>query len=396
MPVLSPTAAANIASAVYEVETSKSLKKELLDEDPFALGVDFEFRPEGITKGKSGPTWAPQLLSQSGFGYVAKGKGAFAGDVLVAFRGTNFIRGRDVWTDGNFSVQKGPRGYALHGGFNNTFNSFLPQLRQQLQGLNPTRIHLVGHSLGGALATVAMDWCLQEGSNKMGQPYLYTFGSPRVGMESFADALTNTATAQCVHRVYHSSDVVSMIPLFPFTHVPLPGASCVVSRSGLLGSPLAISTHFMDTYIKDVAGKDWNFLRSAGAKALMQQQAESMMKRELLSMTVGRFSTTVLHAINSALGSLLNKAGQVIGCGLVGGMTILDRLVWTLERLAKMGGELMVEVGHVLYLALRFMGVQTVKLGKLSFEVIRDVMYKLFSTVHGMARMAIEAVASRS
>jgi len=387
--ILPPIDAARIAATVYEVESSKKLKKELKGENPFWLNDIFEFRQDAVTKGKSGPTFLPAIVTESGFGYVARGKGNFAGDTLLAFRGTNFVKARDVWTDANLSVQKGPRGHAVHGGFNDAFNSILPRLREQLDGVDRDRpIHLVGHSLGGAIATIAMDWCKNDGFKQL---RLYTFGCPRVGPQPFARALTEAATAEHVYRVHHTSDVVSMIPLFPFVHAPLPGEICAVARNGMLSSPISVGMHFMDNYIESVRGRDWKALRDAGAEMLRSNLAEAAFKKELASHLLGRYSALALYAINDALTALLVKTGEAIGCAVVGGMTILDQLVWALTRIAEKGGELVADVSYVSSLALRFMSVQTIKFGKLSIGIIRDVRYKLFSVIYGMARMAIEA-----
>jgi len=391
MAALSPLNAARIASTVYAVETAKKQRAELGTENPFGLGDMFEFRQESIARGKSGPTtpFRPNRLAESGFGYVARGKDdIFAGDVLIAIRGTNFGRGRDVWTDANIGIQKGPRGFPVHGGFNDTFNSLLPQLRNELHGLgSTTNVHIVGHSLGGGIANLTADWCLKE---KIGKVHLYTFGCPRVGTQEFASALTESLAPQNIYRVHHTSDVVSMLPLFPFVHAPLPGLACTVARGGLLGAPISLSTHLMRTYIADVRNAEWETLRNAGTAALLDSQAQMELNQQLLLHSGGMHSTTILRAINSGISGMLQGAGDAICLSVAGGMTVLDRLSLALNRLSQQGMES--EVAGILTLALRFLGAPIVKLGKLTLSVIRAILFKFFGVVYGMARLAVEDV----
>ena len=76
----------------------------------------------------------------------------------------------------------------------------------------PTTVTVVGHSLGGALATLcATDLVMEENITSV---RLYTFGCPRVGNEAFAKALQNTTLVHT--RVTHDRDVV---PTLPFRHL---------------------------------------------------------------------------------------------------------------------------------------------------------------------------------
>src|SRR5699024_9322989 len=112
----------------------------------------------------------------SGFGYIAAGKGAHAGEVLVATRGT--ATRYDWLSNLNVAMQAGPGGTLVHAGFNEVWKSFAADVSAFLRGRNPSVVHCVGHSLGGALATLTADACSSAG---IGELRLYTFGSPRVG-----------------------------------------------------------------------------------------------------------------------------------------------------------------------------------------------------------------------
>lgn len=70
-----------------------------------------------------------------------------------------------------------------------------------------TKIFITGHSLGGALGTLAM---LQVTTQTNFKPILYTFASPRTGNPNFAN---NFGDLEC-YRIANSEDIVPTLP-FP-------------------------------------------------------------------------------------------------------------------------------------------------------------------------------------
>lgn len=76
----------------------------------------------------------------------------------------------------------------------------------------PWRVYLTGHSLGGALATLAaFDAAATEfASGSVEGLTLYTFGSPRVGNGAFAAAFDRAVPD--AWRVTNANDVIARIP----------------------------------------------------------------------------------------------------------------------------------------------------------------------------------------
>ena len=68
----------------------------------------------------------------------------------------------------------------------------------------------IGHSLGGALATISSYFYIRNGRFKS-KPILITFGQPRVGDENFAKYLTSKI--KNIYRIARLKDVVTLIPL---------------------------------------------------------------------------------------------------------------------------------------------------------------------------------------
>ncbi|MBW4622712.1 MAG: lipase family protein [Cyanosarcina radialis HA8281-LM2] len=88
------------------------------------------------------------------------------------------------------------------------------------QNLDRANVYIAGHSLGGALATIAaLDIARQldiAGKNKLKSPIgLYTFASPRVGDNKFADKFNEFMSDGKIEsfRFANSEDLVTKIPL---------------------------------------------------------------------------------------------------------------------------------------------------------------------------------------
>lgn len=123
---------------------------------------------------------------------------ANAQEVIVAFRGTEPTEFNDIKADLKAYHKKG-----FHGGFLNEFKKVQAQLIDRLGKLKramPRPVYITGHSLGGAMATVAA-YHLPTAKG------LYTFGSPR------AVSLFNRQKLQVPHyRTVNNNDIVPKVP----------------------------------------------------------------------------------------------------------------------------------------------------------------------------------------
>ena len=228
MNVLSPAIAANFAAISYE-----SLDKRGLRANPYFERISslFSFESESI-KGVSGSILERVFNHSTNFGCIAKGKkGAYEDDYVLALRGTAKIR--DVVTDLHCGLSTCSNNQPVHAGFNHTFNSFKNQLELYFKQSTKKKlnIHVVGHSLGGALANLAANWLKQRfGANVK----LYTFGAPRVGYNSFA-VKTESATDNSIYRCVHAADPVPLVPVWPFMHTEqeyiLHGAATITPKA---------------------------------------------------------------------------------------------------------------------------------------------------------------------
>ena len=80
-------------------------------------------------------------------------------------------------------------------------------------GEPPLEVVITGHSLGGAIATLAAaEMELVDADSRYRVSRLYTFGSPRVGNANFASWFANNTRAMDAFRVVHNKDAVPHLP----------------------------------------------------------------------------------------------------------------------------------------------------------------------------------------
>ena len=383
MSILNPGQAAAIAKGVYNLR-ERDIGDVLDVGGANALGTGGLFGVESGVRftGKSGALMFKPL---SGFGFIAAGIGEFSGDLVIATRGT---AGMADWvTDGNIGVQRGPGGELVHAGFNETWRSFAPAIREFLRGRNPTRIHCVGHSLGGALAKLNADFVT---AGSIADVRLYTFGAPRTGCEGFARQLTQRVGKDNIYRVSNPVDPVPMIPIFPFWHLPFGEEGLQIGRTSNM--PISFAGHKMgDSYIPGVAGRTWDDLRLAApsdrpARGWLEQAAEGQ----------GGFvmgSAKLLDMIGRALAWMLKAAGGVVkgslGVGLTGAFTLLDQVAWLLTRAAQASAEMGRGLVTLVGMIFRFLGRTVSAATQITTAFLRWVLDLLFTSLRAAAHRAL-------
>jgi triacylglycerol lipase len=142
------------------------------------------------------------------FGFAAQRKN----NCYLVFRGTLTVK---EWVR-NFSMKLSPYLLPKHGnvheGFLETFNSIRNDIDESLSVLSQrTRIHVGGHSLGAAISTLALPYIEKKMNVRICS--CYTFGSPRVGDDTFVKAF-NSKYENRSFRIANTSDIVTSIP-FP-------------------------------------------------------------------------------------------------------------------------------------------------------------------------------------
>jgi predicted lipase len=147
------------------------------------------------------------------------------GIVYLVFRGTE--KGLDWITNLQWRQQIYPYGdesttdVRFHLGFMNAYFAVRDRLLDIVRRYPRYEIVATGHSLGGALATIAALDVQYNLTQHTGQPIsAYTFGSPRVGNSALVNSFRQRVPSS--YRFVYGWDVVTRVPRSwqRFAHVP--------------------------------------------------------------------------------------------------------------------------------------------------------------------------------
>ncbi|MCX2795566.1 Lipase (class 3) [Microbulbifer thermotolerans] len=381
MTELTPEYSSKLANYIY-------LIKEPSTRRAFIRKYQDDFKVENSDSTISGKTGAFIFLkSEHTMGIAAVGINQYKGNAVVALKGT--ASGYDALTDLNAGIKRFHTGGSVHQGFYYTFASFLPQLQEFINKL-PTdvhTIHCVGHSLGGALATLTADW-LASNSGKVIK--LYTFGSPRVGMEQFASGCKRRIKEDNIYRVYHRTDPVPMLPTWPFIHVPDGGIG-----DYQLSPPNSLNPfhhHSIDTYVSSVMPNDtgigWSDVKNLRPKDRLDQSIESWLKSDsILSLTLN-----TAWIAGEAILWVLKKIGNLAGIALVisGGttFTLLDRLAIFMHKAYQISKDISFWILRLIKRLAQLVGIEVAKDANITVAFIRMIFIRVHRVVSDLVMRA--------
>lgn len=129
----------------------------------------------------------------------------FKDHVVLGFRGTEATSIKDIKADAKAVSMASPTGGKIHKGFYQAYGTVESQIQERLNKKDITQkpLFITGHSLGGALATIAAKRLVHQG----GISACYTFGSPRVGDEEWVSQIKTP-----LYRLVNAADCVTMLP----------------------------------------------------------------------------------------------------------------------------------------------------------------------------------------
>lgn len=157
-------------------------------------------------------------------------------NIFLAFRGTEVESPADIKADLDARMSGG-----IHSGFKKAFDYVHEQIQAAINAEKHKGKALIicGHSLGGALATIAAKELTHYAG---GISSCYTYGSPRVGNPNWVSKIKPP-----VYRVVNAVDVVTMLPP---GKVAISALSTIVGFIPWIGSPLAQQLRAnMDNYL---------------------------------------------------------------------------------------------------------------------------------------------------
>ena len=329
------------------------------------------------------------INTRDAFGVCARGGKGYENDIFLIFRGTTSANHKADWvSDARIGVEFSSNGLPVHIGFNSIFRSMLHDIKQFFsQHPDATgTVHCVGHSLGGAVATLAADWV---SAHKPNQVKLYTFGAPRPGLFFFANNLTRKLNNTGIFRVYHATDPVPMVPIFPFLHPPLPGYGHFVPSNE---SIISAAAHDIEKYLESVKTSDWRDLQRRQPLYHTEHAIEQWLQSKI---PVNPASPKVWQWINAALiyvlKKTLNNAVFVLNGAFMGTLTIVDSIAWVLRKGVEMTGAVS---RWVLMLMRKIMQALGMKIAETADELTRGLMrwvlQRLTQRLHEETRKAIQ------
>lgn len=384
MPALPASISAELANDVYLLTRLSNLQ------DAYStLNVKYgdlfsnEFSDNNLLKGKTG---GPGIIKcRTAFGFTLIGKGRFEGNAFMLFRGTQYLA--DWITNLNITVSRSTCGQPVHDGFNASFKSMQPKLIEFMNALpktKPITIHCIGHSLGGALATVCAEWIV----NAYGMhPYLYTYGSPRVGLVGFADTCTKRVGNSNIYRAYHKTDIVPFIPIWPFIHTPNRGQDYYLPSPGNYPSA---EYHSMDHYIESVSGKSWQVLGGLKPEKKSDEGIANWLKENTpLSMTI-----TTIEWLNHALIYVLKKCVQgaewLISDAFTSSFTLMDKLAYILSQGINLAETISSWVVYLVHKIMRILGYgRMVEAAEMTRDFIQTILVQLQHRLNQYAKEAL-------
>jgi pimeloyl-ACP methyl ester carboxylesterase len=386
MSVLSPRIAAELAHGVYDVQS------EIL------AGLFLKTRPEFADEGRHHKSISANLgwrliNVQDGFAICARGDGAYEKDLFLMFRGTTKAHHYIDWLSNvRVGVEFSTTGCLVHLGFNQVFRSLEMQLKDFLakSAKGVTTIHCIGHSLGGAVATLAADWVKAKTGKAV---RLYTFGAPRPGMGSFSVDLTRRLGRKNIYRVYHTTDPVPMVPVFPFIHPPISDWGYHVPSTDSL---LSAEAHAREKYMESTKGLGWQNLKGRAPLSA----SEKVVERWLMSdQSLNPFSPKTWDWLNAAMMLVIKKilhgSAVVIQGVFTSAFTIADKLAWLIRKgidLSKSIARWVLQLVKKITLALGM--VVDVTLETLTQRFLRGVLHRLMERMGAEAARAIRQIVS--
>lgn len=383
---LLPLDAAALAQRVYLLLTTEF---DDLMQTQKKLGCPAGFTPssEAMLDGSASGQLAGRQFGKTPtrFGFVAKGSGKRGNEALVVLRGT--APTSDWLANTNVTLTRGPSGHQVHMGFYQAFDSYRPAMTELIG--DAKTVHCVGHSLGGAMATMAADY-LSE--NRGRNVKLYTFGAPRSGAFGQPRNLTRKSNVSALYRTYHTADPVTMLPIFPYHHVPTDRPGCALPWPG---TSLSKAPHAMTAYMASIAkaGNSWKQLENLGSAASQQESVEQWLGFVGAGGAIRHLGTTALSMIRRALEWLLIKVvGGGIGLTATVGMTVLDRIAWVLAAGKAKAIETGIWTANLMTAILKWLGRSVQATVNVTVTFIRWVLGMFFSTVANIARTALDAL----
>lgn len=329
--------------------------------------------------------------TSSGFGYLLSLKKGDVRHAIIATRGTRPEMGApDLLTDARAAMTGFGDFGLVHKGFKVTFDSVIRNLqRDHGTIMDADVVHCVGHSLGGAVATLMA--AHYAGLSK--KVRLYTFGSPRVGAFMSYEAMHKKIGKQNIYRVAHDLDPVSLVGSFPYIHVnPAVADENNMTLLSPTGSLFSVANHDMERYINSVAKTPELTWENAQDAAKRTDHDNGVLVKWLLR--EDNQPGWVQFASAKTLGILFKLFSHVLkgfSTAIILGLTAVDLLAEMLyngmTKMAFLGEQIATLLRH----AATWAGITVSAGAQFTTQIISRILSMMMARLNSMAMHAIHA-----
>lgn len=387
MGSLSPQLVSFLAKDIYTVQSGRRIAiEEFLDRPEFSKSANTSSHLKADVGSRL-------VNTKDGFGMCVRGGKGHEKDIFLIFRGsTTANMGADWISNARIGVERSNTGLLVHIGFNSIFSSMKNSIQEFLNAHSDATgtVHCIGHSLGGAIATLTADWISAKGRNVK----LYTVAAPKAGLEFFADHLTNKLQTKNIFRIYHATDVVPMIPVYPFAHAPYGATGYQLASSSLI----SLSAHKMQNYIDSIGTNSWDSLGAISKKDIDDRSVERWLKSEK---PLNPFDVKTWDWINAGLTLVLRK---VVGSAVVGlqspimsSLTLADKIAWMLRKGIEVSVDASKWVINLMRKIMQALCIRVVKTAKeLTQAFMRFVLQRLIARMSEEAMKAVRGLISKN
>ncbi len=229
------------------------------------------YKPEAVIKEAITATWKIKNFAffsdKSTDAYIAGNDYV----IIVAFRGTEILKVADLKSD--IKLRLTETGIPnlpgkVHAGFKDALHEVWDSMNSAIKSFQDKQqtVWFCGHSLGAALATLAVAEFVGNGGGRING--LYTIGQPRVGNSKFAGEFDSKVGKNCF-RFVNNNDVVPQLPLwgplFKYTHI---GNLIYIDSKGSFHDSISLVKHIWDRLVgltDDIGQVGLDHLKDHGA-----------------------------------------------------------------------------------------------------------------------------------
>ena len=406
--ILTPTEASYIATNAYfalkdwmtgkptlGIETRANVKNLVLGKGNDEEGkANTSLKATALASGKLGKIFSAQtgLGVTTGFGYVLQYQHGDRRHVIIATRGTRPELGLpDLLTDARASMTGFGDYGAVHKGFRTTFDTCLASLGDDSKiVMDADVLHCVGHSLGGAVATLMAAHFAAKGKAVK----LYTFGSPRVGAFGSYAAMQERIKKENIFRVAHDLDPISLIAPFPYVHLnPHYDDPNNFTLPSPTGSLFSTANHDMNRYIRSIrAGSATSTWVAVRGLAKQTDHDNAVLAKWLLH--ADNDPGWVQYASAKTLGILFKPFSHVLrttSTAVMLHLTAVDLLAEMLLTGLARAGALAAQVFQLLRHAATWAGIKLSAGAQFTADIIRKILDMMLSKLAQMAAVALTA-----